>query len=153
MHKHNVHIVSPVLPGRQHRRCGLTIKTGRIREFTHTLTHTITQACWHGHKGRMSVSLCPNECGPALGGFLLILAPAQQDGEQAATGPTAHRPPNSLPMLALTHPDIDHDPHLALMTRARQIPQRSSRSVALHVLQDKKKTKKHKSWSSWRRGV
>lgn len=104
-------------------------------------THTHTQAYWHAYKGRMSVSLCPNECGQALGGFLLILTAAQQDGdrERPATAPSAHRPPNSLPLLALTHPDTDHGPHLALMTRAvLQIPQHSSRSVALHVLQNKK---------------
>lgn len=85
----------------------------------------------------MSVSLCSNKCGQALGGFLLILAAVQQDRERPATAPSAHRPPNSLPMLALTRPDTDHGPRLALMTRAvLQIPQHSSHSVALHLLQD-----------------
>lgn len=37
-----------------------------IDTYTHTRTHT--QACWHGY-ARISVSLFPNECGQALGGF------------------------------------------------------------------------------------
>lgn len=34
-HKHGVHIVLQALRGTQHRRSGLTVKRGRIRESTH----------------------------------------------------------------------------------------------------------------------
>lgn len=126
-HKHNVHVVLLGFPERQHRRCGLTVKKSTIRRI-HTHTHT-PQARWPRYKGRMSVSLCLNECGQVLGGILLILAATQQDGERPETAPSAHRPLNSpsFPSRAL------------LMSAASQIPQHWSCSVALRVPRNTKK--------------